>query len=163
MSNLTVLSFPSASGAQDFADVLWDAVEDDVLEIEDLAVVRRDADGAPKMWQVIQPDGDIRNALSGAFWGLTLGTLFVMPLAGAATGLVAGLASGHVHDFGIDDDFIEQVRDQLQPDTSALFILGQANDLEALRERLADVEFDILSTEMDPEREAELRTLFGLD
>ena len=58
---------------------------------------------------------------------------------------------------------IEQVRDQLQPDTSALFILGKANDLDALRARLADVEFDILSTEMDPEREADLRTLFGLD
>jgi uncharacterized membrane protein len=163
MSNLTVLTFTSAEGAQNLSDVLWTADEDGLIEIEDLAIVRRDVEGAPKMWQAVQPEGGRRSVLSGAFWGLTLGTLFVMPLAGAVTGAVVGMTSGHIHDFGIDDDFIEQVRDQLTPDTSAIFILGSATDLGALRERIQHVDFEITSTELDPEREAELRAMFEQD
>lgn len=163
MSNLTVLTFPSAEGAQNMSGTLWTADEDGVIEIEDMALVRRDIDGAPKMWQVVQPEGGRRGFLTGAFWGLAIGTLFVMPLAGAATGAAAGLAGNHAHDFGIDDGFIEQIRDQLAPNTSALFLLGSASDLEELRRRLEGFEFDIMSTELDPAREAELRKMFAQD
>ena len=162
MSNLTVLSFSTPQGAQDISELMWAADEDGLIEIEDMAIVRRDSEGPPKMWQTVQPDSGRRSMLSGAFWGLTLGTLFVMPLAGAATGVAAGLASGHV-DFGIDDEFIEQVRDQLEPNTSALFLLGVAHDIEALRDRLPTIDFEIRSTELEPAREAELRAMFAQD
>ena len=155
MSNLIVLSFATAEGAQDVGDLLWEADKQGIVEIEDLAVVRRDDEGDPKMWQTVQPDGGARSIFSGAFWGATLGTLFVMPVAGLATGAAAGLHD----DFGIDDDFIRQVRDHLQPNTSALCVLGVANDLDALRAQLGSVEFEITSTELDPEREAELRAM----
>ncbi|MGI9624495.1 MAG: DUF1269 domain-containing protein [Acidimicrobiales bacterium] len=164
MSNLTVLSFDSATGAQELSDVLWDAAIDGLIDIEDMAIVRRNPEGPPKMWQVVQTDDDTkRNAFTGAFWGLALGTLFVMPVAGAVGGLAVGLTSGHGKDFGIDDDFIEAVRDRLEPNTSAMFLLGEASDPQALRDRIPEISFEIASTTLDAEREAELREMFSAD
>lgn len=161
MSNLTVVSCSTPEGAQELSDALWSAAEDGLIDIEDLAIVRRDLEGPPKMWQTVQSEGGLgRNMLSGGFWGLMLGTLFVMPLAGAATGVVAGAAS---RDFGIDDDFIRDARDRLTPGTSALFVLGEATDLAGLKARLPPVDFEITSTSLDPEREAELRAMFAAD
>ena len=162
MSNLTVVSCPTAEGAQELSDVLWTAAIDGLIEIEDMAIVRRNLEGPPKMWQVVQPDDTRTSLLSGAFWGATLGTLFVLPFTGTATGVVAGLA-GTGKDFGIDDDFIERVRDRLEPGTSALFLLAEASDIDALRDRLLPLDFDIMSTSLDPEREAELREMFHTD
>ena len=162
MSNLTVVSCPTAEGAQELSDVLWTAATDGLIEIEDMAIVRRNLEGPPKMWQVVQPDDTSTSLLSGAFWGATLGTLFVLPFTGTATGVVAGLA-GAGKDFGIDDDFIERVRDRLEPGTSALFLLAETSDMDTLRDRLLPMDFDIMSTSLDPEREAELREMFHTD
>jgi uncharacterized membrane protein len=45
-------------------------------------------------------------------------------LLGAAVGAAHGALAGSLTDVGIDDTFINQVRDQVTPGTSALFVLG---------------------------------------
>jgi uncharacterized membrane protein len=56
-----------------------------------------------------------------------VGLLFLNPLAGFAVGgLVgagAGALSGSLIDYGIDDNFIRSLAQDLKPDSSALFLL----------------------------------------
>lgn len=75
-----------------------------------------------------------------AFWGLLFGTVFYLPLVGAALGRTTGTDSDLLADLGIGDTFVNRLRDQLvpgtstlvvvwtQPDTAALLALGAAHD-----------------------------------
>jgi uncharacterized membrane protein len=71
--------------------------------------------------------GAASGGLSGALWGSVVGLLFLNPLAGMAVGgLIAagsGALSGRLVDYSIEDDFIRRIRETLQPNTSALFVL----------------------------------------
>ena len=62
-------------------------------------------------------------ALGGTFWGLLFGLIFFVPLLGAAIGAATGALAGSLTDVGIDDTFINKVRDQITPGTSALFVM----------------------------------------
>ena len=61
--------------------------------------------------------------LGAGFWGLLFGLVFFVPLLGAAIGATTGALAGALADVGIDDHFINRVRDQVTPGTSALFLL----------------------------------------
>ncbi|MCB0969588.1 MAG: DUF1269 domain-containing protein, partial [Ilumatobacter sp.] len=71
-----------------------------------------------------------------------------------------GALSGSLADFGIDDDFIASVRDQVTPGTSALFLLSDDAVLDRVKEQLADVEAQLISTNLSVENEAALREMF---
>jgi uncharacterized membrane protein len=62
-------------------------------------------------------------AVWGGFWGFLFGILFFIPVAGLAFGAGMGALFGHFGEKGIDKAFQEQVRDYLQPGTSALFMV----------------------------------------
>ena len=62
-------------------------------------------------------------AVWGGFWGLLFGLLFFIPFAGWAVGAGMGALFGHFGEKGIDKAFQQQVRDYLQPGTSALFMV----------------------------------------
>ena len=56
-------------------------------------------------------------------WGLLFGMLFFIPVFGMAVGAGLGALMGKVEKIGIDKEFQDQVRDMLQPGTSALFMV----------------------------------------
>ena len=60
---------------------------------------------------------------AASFWGLLFGLIFFVPLLGAAIGAATGALAGSLTDVGIDDTFINKVRDQITPGTSALFVM----------------------------------------
>lgn len=79
--------------------------------------------------------------LDGALIGLVTGIVltfpfpFIAPLAAAgaalsasAIGGVTGGAIGHYTEMGIDDDFVRDLSAKLPPDSSALFVLVEADD-----------------------------------
>ena len=49
-------------------------------------------------------------ALGGAFWGFLFGLLFFVPIFGPAVGAAIGALMGHFANYGIDQSFIDQVR-----------------------------------------------------
>jgi uncharacterized membrane protein len=63
------------------------------------------------------------------FAGLMLGA---PPLSGAAVGTLMRTAGGAAAELGIDDKFIGEVEAFMKPGTSALFVLDQEGDLEAI-------------------------------
>jgi uncharacterized membrane protein len=62
-------------------------------------------------------------AVSGGFWGMLIGLLFLNPLLGMAVGAGAGALSGKFRDIGLDDKMMKAIGDSLKPGTSALFVL----------------------------------------
>ena len=77
---------------------------------------------------------------------------------GAATGALAGSLT----DVGINDDFINRVRDSVTPGTSALFVLSSDAVVDRIKEALAaGPKGDLIFTSLSAEEEAALREVFS--
>jgi uncharacterized membrane protein len=100
-------------------------------------------------------------ALGGAFWGMLFGLIFLVPLLGAAVGAATGGLSGALADVGIDDKFIERVRDQVTPGTSALFVMTSEAVLDKVREAFRDDRPELIFTSLSDEQERALADVFS--
>ncbi len=92
---------------------------------------------------------------------MLFGLIFLMPLLGAAVGAAAGALGGKLADIGIDDDFIAEVKEKVTPGTSALFLLSMDEVPERIAARLPGDGAELLHSNLDTEREARLRDVFG--
>jgi uncharacterized membrane protein len=161
MANLTVWKFPQPTGADQTIDSLMDLQKQGLVTIHDGAIVTwEDGKKRPKTRQLHSLTG--AGALNGAFWGMLFGFIFFLPLLGAAVGAMAGGLAGSLADIGIDDDFIREVRDRVQPGSSALFLLtsGAVRDRIAAEFESADVE--LIHTNLSETDEETLREVFGV-
>ncbi len=130
-----------------------------LITIHDAAIVQWPADKKkPRTEQLHSMAG--AGALSGAFWGMLFGLLFFIPLLGAAIGAAMGGLSGSLVDVGVDDNFIKQVRDQVTPGTSALFVLSTDAVTDRVKDALRGVEMELIATNLSKEEEDRLRTAF---
>src|SRR5436309_3861819 len=122
MATLSALKFPTAQGADTMLATLENLQGQQLIQIEDGAIVTW-PEGAkkPKTKPLHSVTGV--GALGGAFWGLLFGLLFFVPLFGMAIGAAAGAIGGSLSDVGIDDNFIDTVRREVTPGTSALFVM----------------------------------------
>ena len=129
------------------------------VTVSDAAIVVRKEDGKVKVRQANDLVGP--GALGGAFWGMLIGLLFMMPWLGLAIGAVSGAIAGKYTDIGIDDDFIKEVGGTIQPGQSALFLLIEQWTEEKVLPELAGYDATILRTNLSAEAEAKLRAAFG--
>jgi len=100
-------------------------------------------------------------ALGGAFWGLLFGLIFLVPLLGAAVGAATGALSASLADVGIDDTFIDGVRDQVTPGTSALFVIANGRGVDQIAAALEGHEFALLRTNLTYEQARRLYAALG--
>jgi uncharacterized membrane protein len=56
-------------------------------------------------------------------WGMLFGILFLVPFLGMAVGAGMGALMGKIGKNAVDKEFQDQVREMLQPGTSALFMV----------------------------------------
>jgi uncharacterized membrane protein len=82
------------------------------------------------------------------------------PLFGMAAGAALG-ALGAFRDYGIDDDFIKEVRGQVTEGTSALFLMTSEAVMDRVVEVMSHVDFKIIATNLSHEQEQKLREAFG--
>ena len=163
MSSLVVLRFGDMDGAEAMRDRMYDLQKRELITIADAAVVKRNKNGKAKVKQARSLVG--AGALGGAFWGMLIGLLFFAPWLGLLAGATAGALSGKLGDIGIDDDFIKEVRDAIEPGNSALFLLTQGGNLDRIKEELSDFEhdFEIIDTNLSPEDDERLRETFAAE
>lgn len=162
MATLTVLKFPTVGGAREVLNAVEDMQRQQLIKVHDGAIVNWPADKKkPKTEQLSSMVG--LGAWSGAFWGLLFGILFFVPLLGMAVGAAVGAWSGSLSDVGIDDNFIDQVRNEVTPGTSALFLLTSDAVLDRVREGLSQFDFELLTTNLSAEDEQRLREAFEHD
>ena len=180
-SKLVVLGFDGASTAAGMLDVLRELESNDVIELEDAVVVSRDSSterifasaaggagqasgmpvsldtqSAPRIEQTTQRRG--RRAVLGGGLGMALGWLIGGPLGGMAIGtLIGGL-----RDHGIDDGFIHELSNQLQPDSSGLFLLVASGDTDKIMEQIRPFKGQVLHTTLSPEVDKQLHEALAL-
>jgi uncharacterized membrane protein len=161
MATLSVLKFHSADGADQGLALLQDLQKQALIKLQDAAIVTW-PDGAkkPKTQQLVNLA--CAGAWDGAFWGMLFGLIFFVPFFGAAIGGLLGALAGHFADYGIDDNFIKDVRSKITPGTSALFLLTS----DAVTDRVVEAaktlpKFEIVATNLPKEQEAKLREAFA--
>ena len=161
MSDLIVLAFDSESGAGALRERLLDMQKQHIISLEDAAVVVRNQDGKAKVKQLHSLVG--AGALGGAFWGMLIGLIFFMPWLGLAAGALGGALGGKFSDVGVDDKFIKQIGETIEPGHSALFLLVVSATGDKVMDQLKDVKATIIQTSLSEEAEAKLRDAFGAD
>jgi len=159
-TSLVVLKFPAAEGAQVMLGRLEALQKQQLITVVDGAIVSWPVGAKkPKTEQLRNMTGI--GALGGAFWGMLFGLLFFVPFFGLAVGAAIGALAGHFANYGIDDDFINSVRSQITPGTSALFLLTSGAVLDKVVEGVKDIQFEIIQTNLSKEQEAALKEAFG--
>ena len=160
MTALTVWKFDSATGAGEALTKLEGLQKQHLVEITDAAIVEwPKGKKKPKTKQAVNLAGP--GALSGAFWGTLFGLLFFVPFLGMAVGAAMGALAGHFSDYGVYDDFINSVHDQVTEGTSALILLTGQTTLDKVEDELKGQIGTLIKSNLTNEQEAKLREGFG--
>jgi uncharacterized membrane protein len=159
-ATLTVWRFDTPDGAARAGKTLQELADEDLPTLHDAATVSWQAgDKKPTTHQLTSNTGV--GALGGGFWGMLFGLIFFVPLLGAALGAGTGSLTGSLSDVGIDDGFINKIRDQVTPGTSALFVMTDDEALDKVRDAFAGHRpSDLISTNLSHEQESALRQVF---
>ena len=161
MTTLVVLEFPTAEGAETMLSTLANLQKQQLIQIHDGAIVTWPVGAKkPKTTQLSQAAATGAGALGGAFWGMLFGLLFFVPFFGLAVGAAMGALAGHFAHYGIDEDFLNQVRSKITPGTSALFLLSSGAVLDKVVEAVKGQKFEIIQTNLSKEQEDQLRADF---
>jgi uncharacterized membrane protein len=79
----------------------------------------------------------------------------------AAGALATGALFGSLADVGISDEFIDSVRQQVTPGTSALFLVSSGAVNDPVRADFKDTGPELINTNLFAEQEEKLREAFG--
>jgi uncharacterized membrane protein len=161
MATLTVWKFESTGGADSAERTVLAFAQEGLISVHDAATVSWEVGAKKPKTRQLNPTTST-GALGGSFWGLLFGLIFFVPLLGAAVGAAAGAVAGSLNDVGIDDNFINRVRDQITPGTSALFLLSSDAVIDKLRDAFTgDDKPELLFTNLSNEQDAALREVFA--
>jgi len=155
MSTLVVVSYEQEFQAEEVRLKLRKLQKDYLIDLEDAVVATKDAKGKVKLHQAMNLTG--AGAVSGGFWGALIGLIFMMPLLGAAVGASAGAASGALSDLGINDKFMKDLAERMQPGGSVLFVLAHGATPDKVLDELRGTGGKILQTSLTHEDEAKLQ------
>ena len=91
------------------------------------------------------------------FWGFLFGLLFFIPVLGMAIGAGMGALMGKFAKTSIDRQFQDQVRDMVQPGTSALFLILEKATPDKAVEAMSKYGGTVLKTSLSKDDEKELQ------
>jgi uncharacterized membrane protein len=154
MSDLIVIGFPNEFRADEVLLDLRKLERGYLIDLEDAVIVVRNKEGKVNVKQTQELIAS--GALSGGFWGLLIGLIFLNPLL-AFFGAAVGAISGALTDIGIDDNFIRELGNTLESGTSAIFVLVRKSTPDKVLEDLSKFEGKVLRTSLSHEDEAKLQ------
>jgi uncharacterized membrane protein len=152
VSNLIAIAYADKPTAEQVAVNLDEARKGHLVELDDLVLVERRDDGKIKLHQ---PSLATTGALGGAAWGGLIGLLFLVPFFGMAIGAATGAAAGAMSDAGVDDKFMKELGEQLQPGNVALVALVRNANVAKIVEDIK-IPGTIIHSSLDSETEAAL-------
>jgi uncharacterized membrane protein len=161
MSTLLVLAFKDETSAAEMRDKLVGLQKLQIISLSDAAVVVRKEDGKVKVKQAVSLVG--AGALGGAFWGMLIGLFFFAPWLGLAIGAATGALGGALTDTGVDDKFIKEVGNTIEPGHSALFLLVESWTEDKVMDEIKGFDVEVLQTSLSKEDEAKLKAAFGAE
>ena len=152
MSDLVAIAYPDLATAQVVTANAAKAQQSHELELDDMVIIERREDGKVKLHQ---PSLAGAGAVSGALWGGLIGLIFLMPLFGMAIGAASGAAAGAVSDYGIDDKFMKELGESLDPGSAAVLLLVRKASMDKILPKI-EIEGRIIQTSLDDEQEQQL-------
>jgi uncharacterized membrane protein len=155
MSNLVAIAYPDENTASEVARTLTELQKERLIELEDLVVAIRKDDGKIKLKQSFSPAGT--GAAGGALWGGLIGLIFFMPLLGMAIGGATGAATGAMTDVGVDDNFMKELGDKLQPGNAAVFVLVRRSTPDKVLPRISQYGGDVIHSSLSEHAEETLQ------
>jgi uncharacterized membrane protein len=155
MADLIAIGYPDEATAQAAADEARRLAQDLIIQPDAIAVISRDADGDYHVTTNHHAVGG--GAVWGMFWGFLFGLLFFIPVFGMAVGAGMGALMGKLAKTSIDKQFQDQVRDMVQPGTSALFLVLEKVTPDKAVEAMSKYGGTVLKTSLSKEDEAELQ------
>jgi uncharacterized membrane protein len=153
VSDLVAIAYPDLETARQVTANAAEAQKQHILELEDLVIVERRDDGKIKLHQ---PSLAASGAVGGALWGGLIGLIFFVPLFGAAIGAATGAAAGAFTDVGVDDRFLKELGEKLEPGNAAVIALIRKVTADKL---LAEIKIpgEVIQTSLSTESEQALR------
>ena len=130
MGTLTVWKFDQATGADEALAKLENLDAQEVIEIEDAAVVR---------WPEEAAAAETEEHATG----------------GKMDGLVKRLKRS-----GIDDSFVQSLEEKVTPGTSALFLLSEHAVLDRVADAFSETEMELIESNLSDDQEREVRETF---
>jgi uncharacterized membrane protein len=155
MSDLVVIAFPTEEKAEQVRQKLLNMQQEYLIELGDAVIAVKQPDGRIKLNQLFHTTA--AGAVSGTFWGALVGLVFLMPLVGAAIGAASGALGGALTDVGINDDFMKEAAQTLQPGTAALFLLIRRMTTDKVLAALKGEGGTVMRTSLDHTNEQALR------
>jgi uncharacterized membrane protein len=152
MSDLVAIAYPDLDTAQRVASNAARLQTAHELELDDLVVVESKDDGKIKLHQ---PSLTGAGAASGALWGGLIGLIFFVPLFGMAIGAATGAAGGAMSDYGVDDQFMKELGQELTPGSAAVIVLIREVSLDKVLPQIQE-QGRIIQTSLDTDAETRL-------
>ncbi|MCA6105036.1 DUF1269 domain-containing protein [Bradyrhizobium australafricanum] len=154
MSDLVAVVYPSEVKAEEVRQKILKLQSEYLITISD-AVIAVKTEDSVKLNQLVNTT--MTGAVSGGFWGLLLGLVFLNPLLGVALGAGAGALSGALTDFGIRDQFMKDLASNVKSGDAVLFLLIQSMTSDKVLNEIKDAGGIVLKTSLDEEKEQRLR------
>jgi uncharacterized membrane protein len=158
MSDLIVVAFDQFDDARAAMRRLRDLEREGQVEFEDTALVERTSEG----------EVHVKNELTGATeTGAAIGAvvggvvMFFFPVVGLAIGAAAGAAVGAMFKTGVESSFVDEVKQQLSPGRSALFLVVRQGSTDAIVGALEPFKGQVIQTTLQPDAEDEMRRVLA--
>lgn len=155
MAELVAIGYPDETTAAAAAGEAERLTKDLILQPDAIAVIVRDKSGKYHVTTNHNPVAG--GATWGMFWGLLFGLLFFVPVLGVAVGAGLGALMGKIEKSGIDKEFQDQVKDMIQPGTSALFLVIEKVTPDKAVAALSKYGGTVLKTSLSATAESDLQ------
>jgi len=154
MSNLVAIAYPDVKTAEEVMGALGRLQVERSIELEDAVIVTRDDGGKVKLHQARSTTG--AGAAGGALWGGLIGLLFLAPLLGMAVGAASGAVAGKLTDVGVDDSFLKELGEKLEPGNAAVIVLVRRSTPDKVIPEIQRYGGTVLQSSLDDDAEARL-------
>jgi uncharacterized membrane protein len=155
MADLIAIGYQDETTAELAADEAQRLAHDLIIQPDAIAVIVRSKDGS---YHVHTNHHAVAGGAGwGMFWGFLFGLLFFIPVFGMAVGAGMGALMGKVAKTSIDKQFRDQVRDMVEPGTSALFLLLEKATPGKAADAMSKYGGTLLKTSLSKEDEKQLQ------
>jgi uncharacterized membrane protein len=155
VADLIAIGYGDEETAAKAAEEVYRLQKDLIIEPEAVAVIVRDKEGKYKVTTNHHPVAE--GFTWGMFWGVLFGLIFFIPLFGLAVGGALGALFGAIEKAGIDRAFQEEVRDMVQPGTSAMFMIVDKMTTDKALQALSKYGGKVLKSSLSTDAERQIQ------